>query len=358
MPVLTPRRYLTPLIHVLVWGLFGLIFLLFQPLTGRLTLPPQFWLKQGLMFGVWVAIFYCTARLTVPHLLFPGRTGWFILALVGTTVSVLLFSKGLETVLDLPALMDKAFVAAVGRPRLGRSGPRIDTMGLLTTLFVLGISTSITVVQKWQHDAQIRQTLEQQRVSSELLVLKAQINPHFFFNTLNNIYALTLLDGEQAREAIHRLSRMMRYVLYDTAGGLTLLSQEIAFVQDYITLMQLRLDERVTVTFEKPEPVHDVPVAPMLLLPFLENAFKHGVAATQKTSIFIALRQPSAHTLALEVRNTLLPDAATDLAGSNGIGLANTRRRLDLLYPGRFTLLVEPHTAAQEFRVELTLDVG
>ncbi|MCI1186199.1 histidine kinase [Hymenobacter sp. DH14] len=358
MPDLTPRRYLTPLIHVLVWGLFGLTFLLFQPLTGRLTMPPQFWLKQGLMFVVWVTTFYFTARVTVPRLLFNGRTGWFILALVATTIVVLSCSKFLETVLDLPALMDKAFMAAAGRPRLARSGPHIDTMGLLTTMFVLGISTSTTVVQKWQHDAQIRQTLEQQRVQSELSVLKAQINPHFFFNTLNNIYALTLLDGEQARVAIHRLSRMMRYVLYDTAGGLTLLSQEIAFVQDYITLMQLRLDERVTVTFEKPEPVRDVPVAPMLLLPFLENAFKHGVAATQKSSILIALRQPSANVLELEVRNSLLPMPSTDLAGSNGIGLANTRRRLDLLYPGRFTLLVEPNTPAHEFRVHLTLQVS
>jgi two-component system LytT family sensor kinase len=358
MAVLTPRRYLTPLIHVLVWGLFGLTFLLFQPLTGRLTMPTEFWFKQGVMFCVWVATFYFTARVTVPRLLLQGRTGWFILALVGTTVAVLLISKSLESVLNLPELMDKAFMAAAGRPRLSRGTFRIDTMGLLTTMFVLGISTSTAVVQKWQHDAQIRQTLEQQRVSSELSVLKAQINPHFFFNTLNNIYALTLLDGEQARTAIHRLSRMMRYVLYDTAGGMTLLSQEIAFVQDYITLMQLRLDDRVQVTFERPDPMHDVPVAPMLLLPFLENAFKHGVAATQASHIYVALRQPQADVLELEVRNTRLAQPSTDLAGSNGIGLVNTRRRLDLLYPDRFNLLVEDHTPANEFRVHLTLHVA
>ena len=359
MAVLTPRRYLTPLIHVLVWGLFGLTFLLFQPLTGRLTMPPQFWLKQGLMFAVWVALFYLNGRVLVPRLLFPGRTGWFVLALFGLAVAVLSFSRFLEAALDLPALMDAAFRAAAGRPRLLQGhGPRFDSMGLLTTMFVLGISTCVTVVQKWQKDAQARQALEQQRVQSELSVLKAQINPHFFFNTLNNIYALTLLDGEQARTAIHRLSRMMRYVLYDTAGGLTLLSQEIAFVQDYITLMQLRLDERVTVTFERPEPVHDVAVAPMLLLPFLENAFKHGVAATSASRIYVGLRQPRPDVLELEVRNTLLPPASTDLAGSNGIGLANTRRRLDLLYPGQFQLIVDGHTPTQEFLVHLTLHVG
>jgi len=358
MPVLTPRRYLTPLIHVLMWGLFGLTFLLFQPLTGRLTLPPQFWLKQGLMMGAWVIAFYCTARVTVPRLLFRGRTKWFVLALCSTTVAVLLFSLFLDYFLNLSALIEKAFEAAIGHPRPPRHGPRLDTMSLLATMFVLGISTCITVVQKWQHDAQIRQTLEQQRVSSELSLLKAQINPHFFFNTLNNIYALTLLDGEQARTAIHRLSRMMRYVLYDSAGGHTLLSQEVAFVQDYITLMQLRLDDRVTVTFERPEPVRDVPVAPMLLLPFLENAFKHGVAATQASHIFVALRQPTADVVELEVRNTRLALPTTDLAGSNGIGLANTRRRLDLLYPGQFTLLVDDHPAAPEFGVHLTLNVG
>nr|WP_239691603.1 histidine kinase [Hymenobacter lapidarius] len=354
----TPRSYLTLLLHVLVWGLFGLIFLLFQPLTGRLTLPPEFWVKQGLMFAVWVGTFYLTANVTVPRLLFKGRTGWFILALCGTTVGVLLFSRALDQVLDLPALINKAFEAATGRPRLSQRGLRFDSMGLLTTMLVLGISTCITVVQKLQRDVQLRQMLEQQRTSSELSMLKAQINPHFFFNTLNNIYALTLLDGEEARSAIHRLSRMMRYVLYDTAHGSTLLSQEVAFVQDYITLMQLRLSDRVTVTFERPEPVHDVPVAPMLLLPFLENAFKHGVAATQASTIFVALRQPQPDVLELEVRNTRLSLPSTDLAGSNGIGLANTRRRLDLLYPGQFQLDVDDHTPANEFRVHLTLNVG
>ena len=358
MAVLTPRRYLTPLIHVLVWGLFGLTFLLFQPLTGRLTMPPQFWLKQGLMFCVWVATFYLTAKVLVPRFLFNGRTGWFIVSLVGITVGVLVFSKLLESALNLPELMNKAFEAVAGRPRLNPRGPRFDSMGLLTTMFVLGISTCITVVQKWQKDAQLRQSLEQQRVSSELSMLKAQINPHFFFNTLNNIYALTLLDGDQAREAIHRLSRMMRYVLYDTAGGMTLLSQEIAFVQDYITLMQLRLDDRVTVTFERPDPVRDVPVAPMLLLPFLENAFKHGVAATEPSRIYVAIRQPQPDVVELEVRNSRLTLPSTDLAGSNGIGLANTRRRLDLLYPGHFQLVVDDHTPANEFLVHLTLQIG
>ena len=183
-------------------------------------------------------------------------------------------------------------------------------MGLLTTMFVLGISTSITVVQKWQNDAQIRQNAgAAARAASELSVLKAQINPHFFFNTLNNIYALTLLDGEQARTAIHRLSRMMRYVLYDTAGGLTLLSQEIAFVQDYITLMQLRLDERVTVTFDRPRPCTTCPWPPCCCCPSSKTPSSTAWRPPRPAPSYIGLRQPTPDVLELEVRNTLLTAA-------------------------------------------------
>ncbi len=370
MAAFSPRKTLTPLIHVLVWGLFGLTFLLFHPLTGRIAMPPQFWVKQGVMLAVWVGAFYLTAWVSVPRLLFRGHTGGFVGALVATAAVLLFISYGLEKQLHLRELMDNAFHAAAGPagwgpgrpegggPRGPRSAYRFDAMGALITLLVLGIGTSITVVGRWQAEAQGRAELEQQRVGSELASLKAQINPHFFFNTLNNIYALTLLDGEQARAAIHRLSRMMRYVLYETAAGPTLLSQEVDFIQDYITLMQLRLTDRVAVAFEHPEPLHDVPLAPMLLLPFVENAFKHGAAASHTSRIAVALRQPAPRQLVLEVRNTLLPTPTTDLTGSNGIGLANTRRRLELLYPGRYELNVTERTAENEYLVELFLTVS
>ena len=356
----TPRRLLTPLIHVLAWGLLALTLLLFQPAQGQVELPAQYWVKQGVQLLLWGAAFYLTARLAVPRLLLRGHGGWFALALLGTAVVVLALGKTIESSLHLPDLMHAAFErAGLARP----AGPRpprskVDLVALLITLLVLGIATAIAVVQHWQRETQLRERFEQQRVEAELALLKAQINPHFFFNTLNNIYALTLIDGERARAALHGLSRMMRYVLYDTATGLAQLSKEIAFVQDYLALMQLRLTDRVQVTFEHPEPLREVLIAPMLLLPFVENAFKHGVAATQKTSIFIGVAQPSAGQLDLVVRNTRLPNPGPDLAGSNGIGLANTRRRLDLLYPGHYTLTVTERDAHDEFVVRLHLDVG
>ncbi|GAA4348019.1 histidine kinase [Hymenobacter saemangeumensis] len=362
MAVFSLRRYLTPLIHVLVWLLFGVTFLLFEPLTGRLTsLPTQFWVKQALMFGVWIALFYFNARVLVPRLLFRGHMGRLGLALLGLVAGIQLLSWALSTALDLTNLINRAFEAInlpPPPPRTIIGSFRFDPKSILTTLLVLGISTAIAVVQHWQQDARTRQELEQQRVGAELATLKAQINPHFFFNTLNNIYSLTLSDGEKARAAIHRLSRMMRYVLYDTTSGSTCLGQEADFIRDYIDLMQLRLTDRVRIVFDRPEPLHDAPIAPMLLLPFIENAFKHGVAATAHSHICIALRQPQASIVELEVRNSRLPAPGADLAGSNGIGLANTRRRLDLLYPGRYQLQVDERTPENEFRVHLTIQVA
>ena len=369
MPATAFQRVLTPLIHVLAWGLLALALLLFQPSAGHVVLPVQYWVKQGALWLLWLAAFYLTTRVSVPRLLLRGRSGWFVLALAATAGGVLLLGSALEQALHLPELMREAFHtadAAAGRlprpHRAGRSGSavlgnRFDLVNLLITLLVLGMATAIAMVQHWQQEARLRERLDQQRVEAELALLKAQINPHFFFNTLNNIYSLTLIDGERARAALHRLSRMMRYVLYDTASGEALLSQEVAFIQDYINLMQLRLTDRVQVVFEHPEPVREARIAPMLLLPFVENAFKHGVAATAPSHIYIGLRQPAPGQLAIEVRNTLFARPGPDLAGSNGIGLANTRRRLDLLYPGRYTLCVTKQTPVMEFEVKLELEV-
>src|SRR4029077_327973 len=134
-----------------------------------------------------------------------------------------------------------------GPPRIvpGRLGGSGITMTVTITALVIGISTAITAIQKWQKDNQERKELEKEKVTSELSFLKAQINPHFFFNTLNNIYALTAVYAELAGKAIHQLSRMMRYLLYGTQQRHTMLSQEIAFVKDYISLMQLRLTDAV-----------------------------------------------------------------------------------------------------------------
>lgn len=359
MGIISFHRSVPLLIHVLVWTVLGGSIFLVHPLSWGVELPAAFWIKQIVQFSVLVGIFYLNALIFVPRLLFQNRIGWFMVTFVVAIGMMILVRQELDNKLNVRELMHKAFHPE-NYPRKASPRPerdKFDLYGLLITLGMLGVSTSIAVVQKWQKDAEIRLALEQEKLASELSFLKAQINPHFFFNTLNNIYALTLIDADTAREALHRLSRMMRYVLYETQSGYTLLSKEIAFVQDYIQLMQLRLTDKVTLVFAPPSPLHDGPIAPMLLLPFVENAFKHGVSALERSRIYIGIEQHGAQ-LQVEVRNSLFPDKRPSVDESHGIGLVNTRRRLDLLYADHYTLTVTEHTPDDEYRIMLTLQLS
>ena len=353
MPGYSVRRNVTFLMHLLMWGVFGFAFFVFQPLNASVNFPTEFWIRQGIFFTTLVGAFYLNVQVLVPRLLFRDRTATFIAAAVGVVAAVILIFWAVDVWLNLTELMYKAYHP--DKP-IKRPLPQFRWFQptLMTTLLVMGVSTSIATVLKWQADAQLRQALEQAKTASELSFLKAQINPHFFFNTLNNIYALTLVDVEAARDALHRLSRMMRYVLYETQAGSTMLSKEIAFVQDYMQLMQLRLTDRVAVTFEQPKPLHDVPIAPMLLLPFVENAFKHGVSSVYDSRIHIGIHQHG-NELSVEVRNTVFPEKTPSLETGSGIGLTNTRRRLDLLYPDKYVLAVEEKTPENEYAVHLKL---
>ncbi|WP_266365914.1 sensor histidine kinase [Tellurirhabdus rosea] len=356
----TIRSMVPFLIHVLGWTLLGSTLLVIQPILYKdVTVPTEYWIKQLLFFGLMIGMFYLNANYLVPRLLFGDkvRVALYVGMVIAAAGFAMLASRQFDQWLNLPELIHRAFHPEDWQARPRRPSAPFDSYAILMTLLIIGISTSVTSVQKWQRDAQVRLALEQQKTSTELSFLKAQINPHFFFNTLNNIYALTLIDVETAREALHKLSRMMRYVLYETQAPTTLLSKELSFVQDYIELMQLRLTDKVTVTFQKPEPVRDVAVAPMILLPFVENAFKHGVSALHPSQIFVGVRQHNGH-LSLEVRNTILPDKSQSLETGNGIGLTNTRRRLDLLYPERYNLLVSENTSSNEYRVQLELTIS
>ena len=252
----------------------------------------------------------------------------------------------------------KRAVEILKAPRLKPDrGRHIERPTIILTALVLGIGTSVAVIQKWQKDKQKREELEKEKVTSELSFLKAQINPHFFFNTLNNIYALTSVDAELAGKAIHQLSRMMRYLLDDTQQGHTMLSQEIAFVKDYISLMQLRVTDAVKINVDTPPNLLDMPLAPMIFLPFVENAFKHGVSATQPSHINIIILQKG-KALDLTVKNSIIKDNSVSLDTNSGIGLVNTKRRLDLLYPGKYKLDINEMNADNEYTVHLILDLS
>ena len=356
MNAVKSRSYITILLHVLLWMLFAFVLLFYQPLTWGINVPYQFWMKQSVVLILLIVVFYLNSMVLVPQLVLRNKSLLFLLIILLIAVAAGPLVHLFEDAVQLPRLMEKAF-DQVGMHRPPKKSDRLDLFLILMLLIIVGISTSVTIIQKWQADKQLREALEKEKIGSELSFLKAQINPHFFFNTLNNIYALTVIDVEAAREALHKLSRMMRYVLYETQHGTVLLSQEIAFAQDYIQLMQLRLTDKVSVSLKPPVPLHDVSIAPMLFLPFIENAFKHGVSAVQPSHIDIKIWQEG-QKVYIDVRNTLFTEKRTVLDESNGIGLTNTQRRLDLLYPGKYHLDVSENTSEKEFEVHLELQTA
>lgn len=348
------RKYPPLFLHLLGWSFFAL-FLMWQPLSWQIVFPVSFWIKQVVLFALLVSLFYLNYYFWFPLFLAKNKYLKFILCNLVSVVFLAVLMEQVKIGINHGEQMDRAFRAAKEINGDKKRKEKLDYFSLLTALMVIGLSTSVAAVRNAQLDKQYRQNLEKEKVNSELSFLKAQINPHFFFNTLNNIYALTVIDVEAAREALHKLSRMMRYVLYETQHRTVLLSQEIAFAQDYIQLMQLRLTDKVTVHLDPPNPLHDVSIAPMLFLPFIENAFKHGVSAVQPSTIDIQIRQ-SGNKIFVEVRNTLFTDKRAILDESNGIGLVNTQRRLDLLYPGKYQLEVNENKEEKEFEVHLELE--
>ena len=349
-------KLITIVIHILIWGVFGLMYF-FQPLSWSIAVPCQLWIKQSIILGLMVIAFYLNSFVLVPRFLLKNQSSIYFLIVVGIVTIIVVLNIYVDDWLNIHQLMDAAFHKK-GPPRhRGGRDHSWDFAIIATSALVLGISTSITTIQKWQKDRQVHQELEQDRVSSELSFLKAQINPHFFFNTLNNIYALTHVNAEISRKAIHQLSRMMRYVLYDTQNSTTLLSQEIAFIKDYISLMELRLTDVVKIEFTAPAALKDTAIAPMIFLPFVENAFKHGVSATQPSHISITVSQNDT-SVELNVVNTIIKEQSNNLEEGSGIGLNNTKRRLDLLYPSKHTLIINESTTENIYLVHLTLNLS
>ncbi|WP_194777378.1 sensor histidine kinase [Pararhodonellum marinum] len=357
MQKLTSKTNFNTIIHVLVWVLMGMVLFIISPLSWKVELPSEFWVRQGIIFSLLIAIFYFNINFLVPKYLFTGKIWTFLFIVILTSIGLLWGVQRFEIMVNMQKLMHYAFrpeIEYVPKPR----NIAADIFTLMVFFLSYGVSTSVATVQKWRQDEKTREELDQARISSELSYLKAQINPHFFFNTLNNIYSLTNIDVDKAQKALLKLSRMMRYVLYETENEKTLLKKELDFVKDYIELMKLRLSDKVDVKLDLQEHIPDQVVAPMLLLPFIENCFKHGISSQTASKVYIGI-SVNQQQLKLQTVNYLFPNNKnTPESQSSGIGLTNTKRRLSILYPGKHQINVDDNNEANEYRVELTLNLS
>jgi len=236
--------------------------------------------------------------------------------------------------------------------RMPRGGARVDVVSIFLFIMMLALSMAVQITRRWRLTEQRAARAEADKANAELSFLKAQINPHFLFNTLNNIYSLAVTHNEYTADSIMKLSNIMRYVSDDVLHDFVPLQQETDCIRDYIDLQRLRLGRKTQVELSVSGEAGQQLIAPLLLMTFVENAFKYGTSNHEDTLISIHL-EAGAHSIRFNCRNKVF--ATRRQAERTGIGIANTRQRLDHLYPGKYTLDIA--NSEGFFNVQLVLQV-
>jgi sensor histidine kinase YesM len=226
----------------------------------------------------------------------------------------------------------------------------------LLLFLIAGGSTVIKIISDWQRHQRDRKDLETQRMQSEIRFLKSQINPHFLFNTLNSLYALTLKKSDKAPEMVIKLSEMMRYMLYECNERRVPLQKEVNYIQNYLDLEQLRQSGQAEIKFNVEGAITDQVIAPLIFIPFLENSFKHGINHQLGDGYVRVMMKVLGNKLLLRILNSKPLQPPVKSGKSGGIGLVNVRRRLNLLYPNQYRLDIQE--SPQEHIVELSLDLS
>jgi hypothetical protein len=285
--------------------------------------------------------FYLNFYVLIPKLYFPKKYIYFVLVVTVCFFIVAFFPGTLFPFNEPPG----------GPPHHhGAEGNRFFfTIGhnLIYFLAVVFFSLMVKMNSRWKQ-------AEKERLKAELSYFKAQINPHFLFNTLNTIYSLAIQKADNTPEAVVKLSGMMRYVISDASNDFVPLDNEIGYISDYIELQKIRFGETVDVDY-RTEEITSVPqIAPLILIPFIENAFKFGVNPEMDSFIGINIKL-SGQELHMRVFNKKVGNFSSN-GTSSGLGISNARHRLELLYPDKYRLLIDDKE--REYTVDLYITLS
>lgn len=321
------NKTITTTSHVLVWlTLFSLPYLLSYGQDHEFTrMIAHFWIP--LFFSS--IIFYVNFFILIDRLLFPKKTIQFIL-LNAVIIGFFLFLK--EYIEDnyFQSILKKRLANTDWVDPPFKMAVYIQLLSYLAPLF---FSVALKSTKRWVKTEAERKEAANIKLKSELQHLHYQLQPHFFFNSLNNIYALVDISPDQAKTSIHSLSKLMRYMLYETNVDTISLSKEIDFMKKYIELMKLRVSDKTEVNYKFPTEDTGIKIAPLLFISLIENAFKHGVSASKESTINIQMTCDNG-TVIFTIENDNFPKKTEDKSGS-GIGLVNIIKRLELLYPNK-----------------------
>ncbi len=327
------KNVLIVLLHIGGWMVFLSIPTMFNPrrpdfsiasfINDLLELPR--W-TNGLLL---VILFYYNYHIAIPRFYLGRKYPFLALSILGSFIILFLLNY---------VLIPRDIKVYQGANALGSS------FNLFMFIIVYVFSFAICIYEQWQFT-------KEQMLNTEISFLKAQINPHFLFNTLNSIYALTLVKSDNAPDAVIRLSGMMRYAVSEANYGQVPLSKEISYISNYVALQKLRITEKILITYELTGETEDKLITPFLLIPFIENAFKYGVNAEENSDIWIRIDINDTD-LVMQVENNKVY-VKKDKDYGTSLGIKNTKKRLQLLYPGRHSLKIKD--GKYDFRVLLQI---
>jgi hypothetical protein len=365
MKYIFKNRILQMLIHILVWGLFlslltslvprppnmnpflsilipDLFFISFYYLNYFYLVPRYFIPKKFVLFG-----FICTGCLILtitvpssisgssfgqPELHEPGKISQFRPGPPPDDINMPRFREHNSSEhYRMPPLRIRIFI-----PEFSYS--------IFVFLFILTLSTGIRILLQWQQS-------EKEKVKAELSFLKAQINPHFLFNTLNSIYSMAVTRDYKTPDAIELFSDLMRYVLYESSHDFIPVVKKLQYIDTYIALQSLRLSTIMNVNYHKSGEAEGLMIAPLTLMPFIENAFKYGVSTEKESFIDIGIEINDC-TLTLTICNSKTNSGMKEIRASQ-LGIENTKKRLNLIYPGKCDLKIID--SPDQFNVHLQL---
>lgn len=314
-------------------------------------------------------IFYLNYLVLVPKFFFSTKKRHYYLSILVLLVTVYLFSYGSSELIfkyvpgkeqtmeqrDVPSDSERP---GPPKPDSFFGKPPIRQMHLVnyifTSSFLIFFSLGLRVIERHSQIEKLQKDLEKEKLNSELAFLKNQISPHFFFNTLNNIYSLIGINPDDSQKAVLKLSKLMRYLLYESEHGDSKLSGEIDFMNNYIDLMKLRMNEKIALDISFPSEYEDRNIPPLLFVPFIENAFKHGISYRETSFIDISLSMEK-EIISFRCSNSLFKIREDADNTHSGIGLENVKKRLGLLFPGKHDLKIIKTDSQFEVLLQINL---
>jgi two-component system, LytTR family, sensor kinase len=339
-------------LHLAFW-IFYIFFFTLQSFLyyNDISYFPNLLSRWVLSSPVVIAATYFNIYYLIPHVLLKKRYLKFFILSIFSATAFLVLNRAINFYIIAPLLYEPSSVSIMYRTGLLAVGPILSAISNIYV--IVAIAACIKLFKQWYIDQQKHKELVKEKLEAELSFLKSQIHPHFLFNLLNNLYSLTLKKSDKAPEVILKLSSLLDYMLYQSGTRYVSVEKEITLLKDYIELEKLRYGDRLKINLAIDGDYSGSYIAPMILFPFVENAFKHG-AANQPGDAWIAIKLSiNTDKLIFTIENQNNSKSVSD---KQGIGLKNVKRQLELLYENRFELQVEDNSNTYVTKLILQLN--